>query len=66
MLLWSFLGNPTEMDWHDMISLFDMGGNTGLAESLFSSHREDYPEIEQASLSQLFQHKVHDNHGSLK
>jgi len=30
----------------------------GLAESLFSSHREDYAEIEQASLSQLFQHKV--------
>lgn len=30
----------------------------GLAESLFSSHREDYPEIEQASLSQLFQHKI--------
>jgi hypothetical protein len=54
------------MDWHDMISLFDMGGDTGLAESLFSSHREDYPEIEQASLSQLFQHKVHDNHGSLE
>jgi hypothetical protein len=66
MLMWSFLCNPTDMDWHDMISLFDMDGNTGLAESLFSSHREDYPEIEQASLSQLFQHKVHDIHGSLK
>uniref|UniRef100_A0A7I4E8W1 Exocyst complex component Sec10 n=1 Tax=Physcomitrium patens TaxID=3218 RepID=A0A7I4E8W1_PHYPA len=30
----------------------------GLAESLFSSHREDYVEIEQASLTQLFQHRV--------
>lgn len=33
---------------------------SGLAESLFSSHREDYVEIEQASLTQLFQYKVFD------
>jgi hypothetical protein len=30
----------------------------GLAESLFSSQREDYVEVEQASLTQLFQQKV--------
>jgi hypothetical protein len=30
----------------------------GLAESLFSAHREDYVEIEQASLTQLFQYKM--------
>jgi hypothetical protein len=31
---------------------------TGMAESLFSSHKEDYPDVEHASLCQLFQHKV--------
>eukprot|EP00249_Psilotum_nudum_P023214 c28789_g1_i1 orf=366-2906(-) len=30
----------------------------GLAESLFSTYREEYPEIEQASLNQLFQAKM--------
>jgi len=35
--------------------------SSGLAESLFSSHREDYVEIEQASLTQLFQYKVFDS-----
>jgi len=35
---------------------------SGLAESLFSSHREDYVEIEEASLTQLFQYKVFDSH----
>ena len=33
---------------------------SGLAESLFSVQREDYVEVEQASLTQLFQHKVFD------
>jgi len=30
----------------------------GMAESLFSSHKEDYPDVEHASLCQLFQDKV--------
>ncbi|KAL2629540.1 hypothetical protein R1flu_014226 [Riccia fluitans] len=29
-----------------------------LAEALFSSHREEYPELEQASLNQLYQEKI--------
>lgn len=32
--------------------------NAELAEALFSSHRDEYPELEQASLCQLYQDKV--------
>lgn len=31
---------------------------SGLTESLFSSHKEEYPEYEQASLTQLYKAKV--------
>jgi hypothetical protein len=37
-----------------LIDSFD----TGLTESLFSSHKDEYPEHEQASLRQLYQAKV--------
>eukprot|EP00250_Pteridium_aquilinum_P017296 c23554_g1_i1 orf=376-2835(-) len=37
----------------------------GLAESLFSTHREEYAEIEQASLNQLFQSKMLDLRSSI-
>lgn len=39
-----------------MISLFFF--TSGLTESLFLSHKDDYPEHEQASLRQLYQAKV--------
>lgn len=37
----------------------------GLAESLFSTHREEYAEMEQASLNQLFQAKMSELRASL-
>ena len=35
---------------------------TGLTESLFSSHQDEYPEHEQASLTQLYRAKVGNDH----
>lgn len=34
---------------------------SGLTESLFSAHKDEYPEHEQASLRQLYQAKVCSN-----
>ena len=45
-----------------IVKLWDLNKNSvdgsGLTESLFSAHKDEYPEHEQASLRQLYQAKV--------